>query len=81
MDTSFLSRAWRLATNRRSVAPWHSASARKFSPVATAQAAPAPKAYVALFNDNSVAVLNTRTNQALSKIPVPTGPHGIVITH
>src|SRR5262252_2614495 len=51
-----------------------------FSPVAAAQSASAPKAYVGLFNDNAVAVLDTGTNQILSTIPVPTGPHGIVIT-
>ncbi len=44
------------------------------------QAAPALKAYIGLFKDNAVAVLDTSTNQVLSKIPVPVGPHGLVIT-
>ena len=45
-----------------------------------ARVAPAPKAYVGLFKDNAVAVLDTATNHILSTIPVPAGPHGIVIT-
>ena len=39
-----------------------------------------PKAYVGLFKDNAVAVLDTSTNQVLSTIPVPPGPHGLVVT-
>src|SRR6478752_942745 len=39
-----------------------------------------PKAYVGLFGDNAVAVLDTATNEVLGTIPVPTGPHGLVIT-
>ncbi len=39
-----------------------------------------PKAYVGLFKENSVAVLDTSTNRVIKKIPVPAGPHGIVIT-
>jgi YVTN family beta-propeller protein len=38
------------------------------------------KAYVGLFGDNAVAVIDTRTNQVTRTIPVPTGPHGLVIT-
>jgi YVTN family beta-propeller protein len=45
-----------------------------------ALAAGAPKAYVGLFKDNAVAVLDTSTNSVLSTIPVPTGPHGLVVT-
>jgi len=39
-----------------------------------------PKAYIGLFKDNAVAVLDTATNRVLSTIPVPTGPHGLVVT-
>jgi YVTN family beta-propeller protein len=38
------------------------------------------KAYIGLFNDNAVAVLNTANNQVLTTIAVPTGPHGLVMT-
>jgi YVTN family beta-propeller protein len=50
--------------------------------LATAGAQPAigPKAYIGLFGDNSVAVFDTGSNVVLSSIPVPAGPHGIVIT-
>ncbi|HET8999923.1 MAG TPA: plastocyanin/azurin family copper-binding protein [bacterium] len=40
----------------------------------------APKAYIGLFNDNAVAVLDTGTNRVLSTIPIPAGPHGLVIS-
>ncbi len=43
-------------------------------------AATAPKAYIGLFKDNAVAVLDTGTNRVLSTISVPTGPHGLVVT-
>jgi YVTN family beta-propeller protein len=75
MDTSCFSRGWRLATLSAVLLLGTSASALAFSPVAAAQSAPAPKAYVGLFSDNAVAVLDTSTNQILSTIPVPTGPH------
>ena len=77
---SFLSSGLRLASMSALLLVGASASALAFSPVASAQSAPAPKAYVGLFKDNAVAVLDTGTNQILSTIPVPTGPHGIVIT-
>lgn len=38
----------------------------------------APKAYVALFGDNAVAVIDTGTNRVLKTIPVPPGPEGVV---
>jgi YVTN family beta-propeller protein len=56
------------------------------SPVASPAAAASPgfasgpKAYVGLFKDNAVAVLDTATNRVLRTIAVPTGPHGLVIT-
>jgi len=40
----------------------------------------AAKAYVGLFKDNAVAVLDTDSRQVLRTIPVPAGPHGLVIT-
>src|SRR5262249_46942621 len=39
-----------------------------------------PKAYVGLFKDNAVAVVDTAGSRVLSTIPVPTGPHGLVLT-
>jgi YVTN family beta-propeller protein len=45
-----------------------------------AEAAAAPKVYVGLFKDNAIAVLDTGTNRVQGTIPVPQGPHGIVIT-
>ena len=39
-----------------------------------------PKAYVGLFGDNAVAVVDTASNHVIKKIAVPTGPHGLVIT-
>ncbi len=43
-------------------------------------AAAGPKAYIGLFGDNAVAVVDTATNRLLRTIPVPAGPHGLVIT-
>ena len=77
--STFLSRGWRLATMSALLLAGTSAYALAYSPVAAAQSA-APKAYVGLFKDNSVAVLDTSTNQVRSTIPVPPGPHGVVIT-
>jgi YVTN family beta-propeller protein len=38
------------------------------------------KAYVGLFGDNAVAVIDTGTNRVIRTIPVPPGPHGLVVT-
>jgi len=43
-------------------------------------AAGAPKAYVGLFKDDAVAVIDTAQNTVLSTIAVPKGPHGLVVT-
>jgi YVTN family beta-propeller protein len=43
-------------------------------------AAAAPRAYVGLFKDNAVAVIDTAQNKVVGTIPVPKGPHGLVIT-
>src|SRR2546425_4754932 len=40
----------------------------------------APKAYVGLFKDDAVAVIDTVQNKVLSTIAVPKGPHGLVVT-
>jgi YVTN family beta-propeller protein len=48
--------------------------------VPTKTASTGPKAYIGLFKDNAVAVLDTASNQLLTTIPIPTGPHGLVIT-
>ena len=42
--------------------------------------AAAPKAYVGLFKDNVVAVVDTATDRVIGTIPVPPGPHGLVVT-
>jgi YVTN family beta-propeller protein len=39
-----------------------------------------PKAYIGLFKDNAVAVVDTAENRLLTTIPIPNGPHGLVIT-
>jgi YVTN family beta-propeller protein len=43
-------------------------------------AAGAPKAYVGLFKDDAVAVIDTGQNKVLRTISVPKGPHGLVVT-
>src|SRR5215468_4667011 len=43
-------------------------------------AAGAPKAYVGLFKDDAVAVIDTVQNKVLATISVPKGPHGLVMT-
>jgi YVTN family beta-propeller protein len=45
-----------------------------------AGAAVAPKAYIGLFKDNAVAVFDTGSNTVSKTIPIPTGPHGLVVT-
>jgi len=47
---------------------------------AQSAAANAPKAYVGVFKDNTVAVIDTGTNTVIKTIPVPVGPHGLVMT-
>jgi YVTN family beta-propeller protein len=49
------------------------------NPIAAAGTA-APKAYVGLFGDNAITVIDTAKNQITKTIPIPTGPHGLVIT-
>ena len=47
---------------------------------ATAVFAVGPKAYIGLFKDNAVAVVDTAENRLLTTIPIPAGPHGLVVT-
>src|SRR5262245_6400362 len=44
------------------------------------EAMAAPKAYVGLFKDNAIAVLDTGTTRLQGAIPVPQGPHGRVMS-
>jgi YVTN family beta-propeller protein len=46
----------------------------------TGVVAAAPKVYVGLFKDDAVAVIDTAQNTVVGTIPVPKGPHGLVIT-
>jgi len=48
--------------------------------IAGTASAAGPKACVGLFKDNAVAVLDTSTNRLITTIPIPTGPHGLVMT-
>jgi YVTN family beta-propeller protein len=50
------------------------------SGTSVAAAAASPKAYVGLFQDNAVAVLDAGSGRLLRTIPVAAGPHGLVIT-
>jgi YVTN family beta-propeller protein len=51
-----------------------------FFVVGLAAFAVGPKAYVGLFKDNAVAVIDTDQQRVLSTIPVPKGPHGLAIS-
>jgi YVTN family beta-propeller protein len=44
------------------------------------RAAGAPKAYVGVFKDDAVAVIDTAQNKVIGTIAVPKGPHGLVVT-
>ena len=46
----------------------------------SARATGAAKAYVGLFKDDAVAVIDVTQNKVLKTIPVPKGPHGLVVT-
>jgi len=48
--------------------------------VGIAHASDAPKVYVGLFRDDAVAVIDTRERRVVKTIPVPKGPHGLVVT-
>ena len=46
----------------------------------SARAAGAAKVYVGLFKDDAVAVIDVTQNKLLKTVPVPKGPHGLVVT-
>jgi YVTN family beta-propeller protein len=48
--------------------------------LAGSAAAARPKAYVGLFKDDAVAVIDTSQNRVVATVPVPKGPHGLVVT-
>jgi YVTN family beta-propeller protein len=56
------------------------ASAAAAQPTPASPAPTAGKAYVGVFKDDAVAVIDTTTNRVLRTIPVPKGPHGLVMT-
>ena len=71
---------WQMLTSAGSALP-----VLVFLAACTQMAQPAPpsspaKAYVGLFKDNAVAVLDTGANRVLSTITIPPGPHGLVVT-
>jgi YVTN family beta-propeller protein len=82
------------STQRRRSCPWRSAlatwlssavlliaaSAAAAQPTPVSPASTAGKAYVGVFKDNAVAVIDTATNRVLRTIPVQDGPHGLVMT-
>ena len=47
---------------------------------AAVASAGSPKAYIGLFKDNAIAVFDTGANRLLGTIPIPAGPHGLVVT-
>lgn len=74
--------SWRsaLATCLSSATLLIAASAAAAQPTPASPASTAGKAYVGVFKDNAVAVIDTTTNRVLRTIPVPKGPHGLVMT-
>jgi YVTN family beta-propeller protein len=69
------------ATAARATAPVGATTAASSASAPTTQAAIAmPKAYIGLFKDNAVAVFDTMANKVVRTIPIPTGPHGLVLT-
>lgn len=71
--------AWRRSLLLAAVA-FGAASATAAPTSVGAQATTPPKAYIGLFKDNAVAVLDTSTNTVMKSIPIPSGPHGLVVT-
>src|SRR5215470_3526544 len=49
-------------------------------PTISSDAAVTTKVYVGLFKDDAVAVIDVAQNKVLKTIPVPKGPHGLVVT-
>ncbi len=59
--------------------PW-AAQTGPANPAAPPAETSARKAYVGVFKDNAVAVLDTAANRVLRTIAVPPGPHGMAVT-
>ena len=74
--------SWRtaVATCLHSAALLIAAIAAAAQPTLTPPAVTAAKAYVGVFKDDAIAVIDTTTNRVVSTISVPKGPHGLVIT-
>jgi YVTN family beta-propeller protein len=74
--------SWRsaLATCLYSATVLMAANATAAQPTPVAPAPAAAKAYAGIFRNDTVAVIDTTTNRVLRTIPVPKGPHGLVIT-
>ncbi len=51
-----------------------------FSLVSAAAVSAGPAAYIGLFKENAIGVLDTATGRLAAKIPIPAGPHGLVET-
>ncbi len=49
-------------------------------PTPASSASTAAKVYAGIFKDDTVAVIDTTTNSVVRTIPVPKGPHGLVMT-
>ncbi len=71
---------WHRMLTRGALPVFFLIGATAVSGISGSAAPSAPKAYVGLFKDNAVAVLDTRANAVVTTIPVPPGPHGIVVT-
>jgi YVTN family beta-propeller protein len=56
------------------------ADAAPAEPAPAAPTSTVAKAYAGIFKDDAVAVIDTTTNRVLRTIPVPKGPHGLVMT-
>jgi YVTN family beta-propeller protein len=73
---------WRfaLASRRFSAIFLIVASVAVAQPKLASPASTASKAYVGVFKDDAVAVIDMAINRVLRTIPVPKGPHGLVMT-
>ena len=74
---------WAAAAPPTMAMPMPPAALATLSPRTATQPVPvgtAAKAYIGLFKANAVAVLDTGSNRVLRTIPIPAGPHGLVIT-
>lgn len=74
--------SWRVALTACLLAATlsNAANAAAAQPTLTSPVSTAAKAYAGIFKDDTVAVIDTTTNRVLRTIPVPKGPHGLVMT-